>query len=74
MPRLRLQRTALGTRLRSLRERPLEQRHLRAALVLLAGLGLSALGFAAVGPSLGAFTAKEKKRDKTKRERKIKKT
>jgi hypothetical protein len=57
MPRLRLQRTALGTRLRSLRERPLEQRHLRAALVLLAGLGLSALGFAAVGPSLGAFTA-----------------
>jgi len=57
MSRLRLQRTALGTRLRSLRERPLEGRHFRATVVLVAGLALSAAGFAALGPSLGAFTA-----------------
>jgi len=57
MPRLRLQRTALGTRLRSLRERPLEGRHFRATVVLVAGLALAAAGFAALGPSLGAFTA-----------------
>jgi len=47
----------LGARSRALRDWLIGQRQLRAALVLLAGLGLSALGFAAVGPSLGAFTA-----------------
>jgi len=57
MSRLRLQRTALGTRLRSLRERPLEGHHFRATIVLVAGLALAAAGFAALGPSLGAFTA-----------------
>lgn len=45
------------TRFRSLRERPLEGRHFRATVVLVAGLGLAAAGFAALGPSLGAFTA-----------------
>jgi len=46
-----------STRFRSLRERPLEGRHFRATVVLVAGLGLAAAGFAALGPSLGAFTA-----------------
>jgi len=32
-------------------------RHVRAAVVLVAGLALSAVGFFALGPSLGAFTA-----------------
>jgi len=45
------------TRFRSLRERPLEGRHFRATIVLVAGLALAAAGFAALGPSLGAFTA-----------------
>jgi len=45
------------TRFRSLRERHFEQRHFRAMVVLVAGLGLAAAGFAALGPSLGAFTA-----------------
>jgi len=46
-----------STRFRSLRERPLEGRHFRATIVLVAGLALAAAGFAALGPSLGAFTA-----------------
>lgn len=46
----------LGARFRALRERPLELRHLRAAVVLVGGLALSAIGFASLGPSLGAFT------------------